>query len=118
MSAASPPPMPTTFELGPFTYTISTDPAELTAWQAKDGQPDLAGRYDEATLSITLDGTHVVGYQREVLLHETLHAVFAVTGLEHDHDEMAEEKLIRRLCPTLLELLRRNPGLVAWLVAP
>lgn len=108
--------IPKSIEIGPFTFRVSTDEAELLRWKAED-QADLAGRYDEATLSITIDGTHAVGFQRDTLLHEALHALFGMTALEHELGDKQTEHIIRALTPALLDMLRRNPALISFLVA-
>lgn len=108
--------IPSTVEVGPLTFEISTDAAALERWKAKD-LVDLGGRYDEATLTITVDGTYAPGFVRETLWHEILHAVFGVTGIDYEQGTDATERLVRRLSPALLELLRRNPELVGYLTA-
>lgn len=65
---------------------------------------------DEARIGIkdSLD----IDVEREVLMHEVLHACIEVSGLD---DEEAEERVIRALAPTLVDVLQRNPKLVRYL---
>ena len=57
--------------------------------------------------------------EREVVLHETLHAVMEYVGVNYDYaaeDPPGEEQLVTRLAPALLALLVDNPRLVGYLV--
>lgn len=69
--------------------------------------------------------THDDLHRREVVLHELLHLVFEHAALADHFLEAAErgrgpseEEFAQRLAPPLLELLRRNPALVAYLTGP
>lgn len=53
---------------------------------------------------------------RDTLLHECLHGLCRVVNLIPDGRQ--EERVVSGLTPVLLDALRRNPGLVAFLVAP
>jgi hypothetical protein len=46
------------------------------------------------------------------LLHEVVHAIFKIAGLPNEK----EEDTVTRLSPLLLDTLRRNPDLVAYLL--
>ena len=50
------------------------------------------------------------------MLHETLHACFMVAGINNRMSDTLEEETINSLSPLLLDTLRRNPGLVAYLL--
>jgi hypothetical protein len=52
---------------------------------------------------------------QETLLHECLHACWSLIGASEDVNDAVEERLTLRLAPVLLEMLRRNPALVAYL---
>jgi hypothetical protein len=58
-----------------------------------------------------------LGAQREILLHEILHALLATSGVASEMGEKREEGLVRALSPWLLDLLQRNPRLVSYLTA-
>jgi len=51
--------------------------------------------------------------EREVMLHESLHTVVELTGMPFKDED--EERLVSALTGPLLDLLRRNPKLVAFL---
>jgi hypothetical protein len=52
---------------------------------------------------------------RDTLLHEILHALIRMLGLIAS--DAKEERVVIALAPALLDALRANPGLVAYLVA-
>jgi hypothetical protein len=57
----------------------------------------------------------------DTLLHEALHGVFNVSGLQYDLAQghpLDEEAIIRRLVPALLETLRDNPKFTEIIATP
>lgn len=102
---------PASIKVGPFVYAVKRWkrlPAEnAEAW----------GMCDRASTVILLAETTSHQKQREVLLHEVLHAIYGVTGLHHK-DGAPEELVVTDLSPTLLSVLRDNPDLVAYLTQP
>lgn len=56
--------------------------------------------------------------QREVILHEVLHAIFYATGVELTQVDMdhVEERAVATLAGGLVSVLRENPDLVAFLL--
>jgi len=80
----------------------------------KEGEP-LYGLYHDGQITIDPDVRHV----RDTLLHETLHALIAQTGLSEGSGPLsgdAEEQVVRALTPLLLHVLRENPKLIQFLV--
>lgn len=80
----------------------------------KEGEP-LYGLYHDGQIIID---PHI-RQLRDTLLHETLHALVAQTGLAEAGGPLhgdAEEQVIRALAPLLLHLLAENPRLVQFLV--
>lgn len=53
--------------------------------------------------------------QQDSLLHEVLHALTDLTGVAYEIGGAEDEKLVRRLAPALLDVLRRNPALLRYL---
>lgn len=109
-------PLPAGFDLGPFTYTVLVDEVAIAKVSKRQGL-DLFGNCDGDMLTVTIDPGVAPGMLRETLLHEALHAVTAMSGVAYEQGEEGEERLVRRLSPLLLELLRRNPAFVAFLTA-
>lgn len=104
--------MPTQLRVGPYTYTVATDTAELDR-RSRESRRDLLGECCTTTQSIAVRTEDVSpGAVIDTLLHEALHAVIGVHAVDAgDYDE--EEKLVRQLTPGLVALLRDNPELVA-----
>lgn len=103
--------LPERLEVGPITYTVERADLEPDA----DGRW-LLGRTDhlKARLVIHEDAEHDVA--RVTIAHEWLHTLWKAAGLDHaaklaDHEEQA----INALAPHLVDGLRRNPDLVAYL---
>lgn len=100
--------------VGPFTYTIHADANRMNQ-KCRDRDDDLRGHVDLMALTIDLDPTFAPATIAESLLHEVLHTITHVTGIDGDLDDDREEALVNRLSPALLDTLRRNPTLVAYL---
>lgn len=105
--------IPQTVEIGPFTYDISIDPADIDALGAS-----LFAAIDPTSLLIALEPAQDQGQMRDSLLHEILHGTTFVAGLDVDIEPEVLEDVIRRMSPILLGVLRDNPDLVSFLVAP
>ena len=101
--------LPSTVAIGQSTYAIT------------EGAPKgYLGRTHKRKQVIQIEPTQGAGSRRDTLLHESLHALLHESGGTKllDVDDDAEERLIRLLSPWLLMLLRDNPDLVAFLLAP
>lgn len=70
-----------------------------------------AGRSSVAYQWIAVDTEQGPDQLRDTLLHEVIHCCLGVLRLEPD------EGLVEALTPVLLDALRANPELVAWLTA-
>lgn len=97
-------------KVGPFRYTIKHSneiPAE------RDGQCTPYLQQILVGLNLAPD------YERDTVLHESLHAIIAHTILERMEpwDDKIEEAVVRSLAPGLLQLLRDNPKLVEYLTS-
>ena len=75
---------------------------------ASDGH-DL-GRTSLRHLRLLIDQDQHERQLRDTVLHETIHACLHVQELGAE-----DEEFVRRLAPVLLDVLRSNPVLVAWL---
>lgn len=108
---------PQHLQVGPYRYRVTTD-EDAIAHKSVEQQTTLLGHTDPNALVILLNlGKSAPGNERDTLLHECLHALFAQTGQATDMQD-DEEQFVRRLTPALLDLLRRNPRLVAYLTEP
>jgi hypothetical protein len=105
---------PAHVDVGPYRYTIVVD--ELTIRRAENEErARLHGRTEHSRLTIELDPSLPAVKEREVLLHEILHTVAEMVGVRSDLGFNREESVIMRMAPALLDVLRRNPDVVAYL---
>lgn len=107
-------PMPERIQIGPFAFGVSGDPKAI-AEARRNGEDGRLGETDPVKLTIVIDTDLPSGQIRDSVLHETLHAVVYTAGKWEKG--IAEEQAIARFCPLLLDTLRRNPALVAYLMA-
>lgn len=115
MTNGKPAALPTFIDIGPFRYTITID--ELTRQRAQEtDRSKVLGQTDHDKLEMILDASQPASLLRETLLHETLHLVTEMSGLRYDSGSDKDERLVRRMSPLLLEVLRRNPDIVAYLM--
>ena len=102
---------PRSIIVGPHPYRVSLDLRGLVGDHAED-----RGSTFNETLSIALDGRLPASLLRETTLHEVLHAAWDQTPLKATGAADHEELVIDALAPMILEVLRRNPKLVAFLL--
>lgn len=105
---------PDTIQVGAYRYTVHFDQAVIDA-ASRDMKASLTGHSDHITQTIAVSPGLGPDAQAETLLHECFHAILTQvdgTPLE-DRDE---ERLVVTLGYQVLDLLRRNPELVAYLM--
>lgn len=98
---------PRSIVVGPVVYDVT--------FEDMSGQ-GVTGRTGVDALRILISTTSARGQQRDTLLHEILHAIFSMVGLTEDLGPVTEESHILRLAPAILDVLRRNPDLVQYLI--
>lgn len=102
--------LPTQIAIGPFVYRVTDDRAAFAQLVVEDMHSTWGYiRYGEER--IILNPNQSAGHMRLALLHECLHGCWHLTDREHDDDE----KAVLTLAAALLDMLRRNPDLVAYL---
>jgi hypothetical protein len=106
--------LPRRIHVGPHIYSVVCDAAAMAA-ECRDAGEDLVGRCSHRTLTIHIEPDQARSQMRDTLLHEVLHAVANMTALDGEWGAEREEEVILRLAPALLDVLRRNPRLVAFL---
>lgn len=106
--------MPGAIIVGPAVYEVVLDKAEMNA-VCREEMRDLLGSTSHRKLVITIDPDQAPGCMRDTLLHECLHTLAMTTDAFDSREQ--EEAGVGRLSPVLLDLLRRNPGLVSYLLA-
>lgn len=103
-------------KVGPFTYNVIETGAEcrtlldgITTRAHKDGE---CGHCDHNNLELRVHPDINKQVKRETLLHEALHACTNVTGILAQLGRKREERVVARLAPVVLKMLRDNPWLV------
>lgn len=104
--------LPASVQIGSIVYVVKTD-RETINQAAVDGSTAFYGHIRFGQADILLDPNQALHHQRMTLLHEVLHGCFYMTML----DKKWEEHAVRLLAGPLLDTLRRNPDLVAFLLA-
>jgi hypothetical protein len=112
-------PRPEYVQIGPIRYRITDQEADWHAWE-KDGgrkQKKMAGGAWNEQALILVNGDTDVQQQRVTVLHEVMHALVDMfTSYKERTDKETEEGWIGMTDAGLLDTLRRNPDLVAWLL--
>lgn len=107
-------PPPGSVVVGPYRLTLTVDQAAIDRATVERGGNELAGSYDSSTGRIAIKPGLTPDLTADCLLHEILHAVCEVAGKPLDDE--TEERAVSALAPTLLDTLRRNPDVTAWLM--
>lgn len=104
-------------QVGPHRYRLVFDKHEADRRSLAEGEVRL-GECDHRALTILVDPVQADTQVRDTVLHEVLHACMSLIGASEDVSEQVEERLVLRLAPVLLHLLRSNPRLLEWLLCP
>ena len=101
---------PKAVRIGAFTWAIKD-------WEARAADNSRAwGMCDKATHTILISGGLKPQREAEVLLHEVFHAIYDVSGMGL-MDNMPEEPVVNMLGFHMLQVIRDNPHLMAYLAA-
>jgi len=95
--------------IGPYRYSI------VLVERVKPRGSERIGRIMFRKLRIEVSNKVSVGRQQETLLHEILHGLWETVGLA-DGEKTSDESVIKALSPLLLDTLRRNPDVLAYLL--
>ena len=105
---------PSVVELGPYSIDVRFDHVAMTAATAN-------GAYLADTSTVLLQDVNSLGVEQDTVVHELLHAAWKLSGLNakwpDDESDSEGEAIINVIAPRILELLRRNPDLVRYLVS-
>lgn len=117
MNVPNTPPFPASITFGQVDYTVHADEQ-----RARDAQVAF-GFTVMKHAAIVLNLAQAPAQLRATLLHETLHAICFAIGVTKGGysallDDGAEERLVHPFATLLRDVLRRDPALVAYLLAP
>lgn len=102
--------MPKTIYVGPDDYEVCIKkPSEMD-------RDRLLGETDTSNTEIAINGKQSRSSTQNTILHETLHAIFWSSGLNRATEMDIEEKVILTITPWVIQVLRDNPRLVAYLL--
>jgi hypothetical protein len=104
-------------DVGPHRYRIHWDQAHMDRARAEEECANMDGRVRYSTCEQWIDTAQSPSNQRTVLLHEVFHAVRDLSGEIVFTNKTTEDDVFRRLDAGLLDVLRRNPQVVAFLCA-
>lgn len=107
--------VPATVDVGPHTYTVATDRAAVHR-ASFDMDGTVSGWSNHERLEIVVDGELSESVVADTLWHEVLHAIFEHYGIDYELGDAVSEKVIRRLSPATVDVLRRNPKLAALIL--
>jgi hypothetical protein len=104
---------PEAIALGPHRYRVDASEQAISDLQDEHA----TGNSVPDRLLIRLDGRRPHSVVAETLLHECLHCAWSLTALGPHEVNEHQEVVVTALAPWLLEALRQNPDLVAFLTA-
>lgn len=95
--------------VGPFAYNVSRDATSQVALENEEA----VGLTIPDALEIHISNALSPDRERATLLHEIIHACADLADLG---DTSSEEDWASRLGPLLLQVMRDNPRLIAWVL--
>ena len=104
--------LPETLDVGPHVYAVRQQK------RVGDGSADLDGEISFVKMTISILRQNCASKKREVLLHEVMHGICRNADLDREWGQEKLENYVFRITPLLLDVLRRNPQLIAFLVEP
>jgi Zn-dependent peptidase ImmA (M78 family) len=111
--------LPKVIHVGGIAYRIIDNEDDVLHRDAVEmgAKRGLYGVTDMKAPTIYLHSQNHVSRQREILLHELLHAINDYTGVAHLLTKDKEEDVCQRTAPALLGVMRWNPAAVDYLMA-
>lgn len=108
--------LPSKIDVGPVSYLLMlNDSTRIRGQEFIRG--NVLGETGHDQLEIVIDPNQPPGRLRDTVFHETMHVAMHLTGIDFELGTEKEEHYVRRLSSIILEILRRNPDLVEYLMA-
>ena len=109
--------IPREVQVGPYCCRVDATKEAIEAKRAEYSDDEhTMGRFEIWRELITIDPEQGPGALRDTVLHEVLHVVVYVASLDTSPRKLSDEEIVSRTTPLLLDTLRRNPDLVAFLM--
>lgn len=108
--------MPKEVTVGPYRYQIKNDKSSMDSAKVRFESLEAIGFTSTHEQCIYVDPELADDMRSEVLLHEILHTICEATGINTSFDEEKEEQFIATVSPLLLDTLRRNYEVAAFLL--
>lgn len=111
------PAMPRRIKVLGQTFTITKGEGLMVHVHGKaEAEPvEILGVMDDTTQAIALEKNQADGRMQITYLHESLHAMFSLAGMQDAVDFDTEERVVGRLAPILLLFLKENPSVYTYL---
>lgn len=107
--------LPDKVQIGPMSYSVVCSEMAGAKIKNEAKNTDCLGLHEPKTQRISLDPDQGSDCEADTLLHEVLHAVWMIGGMQEGAASKHEELVVTTLATLLLDTLRRNPKLVAYL---
>lgn len=112
--------LPSSIKVGPRLYTVHSDEVSYRKL-SNDTNRELEGHSNHPEERIVLRPGRNANWTADTVLHETLHAIINLHGVDlrnvKDLDEL-EEYIVSVMSPLLLMVMRDNPQMLAFLLEP
>lgn len=108
--------IPEKIQVGPTTYKVDSTAEGILRYEMDSATP-IGGSCNHSEALIHISPVVPPSRRRVNLTHEFIHALIDEWHLREVFRDDCMESFITRFSPALLDLLRRNPQLVAFLVS-
>jgi hypothetical protein len=105
--------LPSVVEIGPYRHRISNDPAKFLKQESEYGEV-VYGLSSIENQTIFIKPGMGRDATADTLLHECLHMILQTSSAGLSAAD--EETVVRAITPQLLDMLRKNPDIVVYLL--
>lgn len=100
--------LPNKIKIGPFTFKVN----HVLDLREENGQR-LHGRHDSVFKVIDIEKKQCEQMKKETLIHECLHAMIDVAGLDF---KGLEEAYVTAMSPIIFGWIKDNPKTITWIL--
>lgn len=109
---------PRTIKVGPWQYKLTFAQAVIDRYRVLWESSNLGGGIDYRECLIFVDPEGAPSQQREILWHECTHAALRLSDNHDEEKELKSEQFTSLSAKATLMIMRDNPALVRYLLAP